>query len=115
MKTNHSVLLKSVRNFTATICCTLGGQTASAQLGPDDLLAYWDFDSVGSHTALTAGQGKTSPDARDLTLRANAAITADAGGTSGTAGDYGLELGTVNDGSNAKTAIGDHFDDRGSL
>lgn len=91
--------------------CALAVQVASAQYAPEDLLAYWDFDSVGAHTDLTAGQNQASPDARDLTFNANAAITPDAGGRSGAPGDYGLDTGTLNDQSNAKTAVGDHFDE----
>ncbi|MFP6856569.1 MAG: LamG-like jellyroll fold domain-containing protein, partial [Roseibacillus sp.] len=108
MKTHRRLLLRHVRKLAVVAGCALGVQVALADLDPDDLLAYWDFDTVGAHTDLTEGNGKTSPDARDLTDVRNGTFS-DASGRTGAAGDYGLDL--SGSGSSARTSAGTHFDD----
>ncbi len=75
-------------------------------------VAYWDFNEPFETSAPevpVTSTSSSSPEKLRLTLRNNASQTPDAGGHTGEAGDRGIDFGTHNDGSNAKTALGDHF------
>jgi len=71
-----------------------------------DLLAYYDFDDA-TDPAVAPPSGGIAPAAA---ITAPAVYTLDAGGRSGSAGDLGLDLGTVaNSGGFARTPAGNHF------
>ena len=63
------------------------------------LLAWWDFDDIGDPAnALDSAAGHTGA------LLGGAAYTADAGGRTATAGDYGMDFGTTNGGQTVHVA-----------
>ncbi|MDP6858668.1 MAG: LamG domain-containing protein, partial [Verrucomicrobiales bacterium] len=70
-----------------------------------ELLSYWDFNDPGDATSAADVTGK-SP---DLSFNGVASYTGDGEGLSDSAGDYALDLGGVNDGSNGQTPEGDHL------
>lgn len=87
----------------ALVICALTLQPARA-VEPEDLMAYWSFNQAGSPEVEDTG---STP---DLTL-SNADQTEDAGGYTGEAGDYALDLGGHNNQGWGRTAAGDHLED----
>lgn len=70
------------------ITCVLGIVTIASTSNAADLLAYWEFNDVGD-----AANAVDSTVGRVGVLEGGAAYTADTGGRTGAAGDYGMDLG----------------------
>lgn len=85
--------------FASALISVVGLQWSHAQLSPDSVLAYDDFNDTGTPGAAHA------PAVGDATLNGIASQTDDAGGFSGEAGDRALDLHNHNDGSFAQTAF----------
>lgn len=91
--------------FDDLIEINLGNDPTDSQDAPGSegltLLAYYNFDGQ------SLDQTGNAPEA---VLGGPAFLTTGGMGTTGVAGDEALELGTVNDGSHAQTAPGNHLD-----
>ena len=77
------------RTHLSIVICLLGVFTITPRSNAADLLAYWEFNDVDD-----ASSAVDSTVGRVGILEGGAAYTADAGGRTGTAGDYGMDFGS---------------------
>jgi len=98
-------LVKKIPTSSLSFLALLSISAGSSQAA--DLLAYYDFDDNTDPTVVPATAG-IAPAAA---IMAPAVFSADAGGHSGAAGDYALDLGTTaGSGALAQVPAGPHFD-----
>lgn len=101
----HTKLVKNIPNSSLSFLALLAVSVGTSQAA--DLLAYYDFDDT-TDPAVVPASGGIAPGAA---ITAPAAFSADAGGHSGAAGDYALDLGTIAaSGAFARVPEGPHLD-----